>query len=225
MFRKELVIFSGLALAVFLLVSVVASFLVREVGRDGEMMAKDTVPGLVNAGEAINRLTENWVNTYRLLGLESGEARARLIRQINANTTKPNWARYSRAIYTEEDLRLFKQVEASRGTFVFARSQCFQLVTDGRMEEAKAFFEVKLRPAFERYRSDAVNILLFNAREGAKRADRLIYLARWTPYALAAFCVMVLLAGVFVGFKASMGAFSGGWTHVPTVESRDAGPV
>lgn len=211
MFRKELITLGSLALAVFLVVATVASLSVREVQRNGEMLAKDTFPGLVNAGEAMNRLTENWVNVYLLLGLESAEARSRLVSQITANSTESVWRNYRTAIYEDEDLRLFNQVEASRSAFLSARTQFFQLVTDGRMGEATEFFESKLRPVFNRYRSDAVQIFVFNAKEGQGRADRVIHLARWSPYALAVFCVLIFLAGVFVGFKASLGAFTGSW--------------
>ena len=93
------------------------------------------------------------------------------------------------------------------------------------MEKAKAHFDSTLRPAFERYRSDAVSLFAFNANEGKSRADRLIHLAQWTPYVLAAFCVILLMTGVFVGFKASLGAFSVGWKPDPAKESRGARPT
>ena len=215
----------SLALAVFLVVAALASFSVREVQRDGEMLAKDTFPGLVNAGEAISRSTENWVNMYMLLDSKSESERLKLVSEINRNSTQPIWNRYKRAIYIDEDLRLFKQVEDSRNAFISARAECFRLVADGKMEEAKAYFDSKLRPAFERYRSDAVNIFFFNAKAGQHRADRLINLARWTPYALASFCVLVLLTGVFVGFKASLGAFSSGWTAGSEAQNRGSPPA
>jgi hypothetical protein len=224
MFHKELVILGCLAAVVFLLVASFASWAVRAVQRDGKMLAKDTLPGLVNAGEAINRMNENWFNASLMLTLESTEARSNLMQKISANSTQLPWQRYSVTIYNQEDQQLFKQMEMDRDAFLAERVQYFHLIDASKMQEAKEFFQSHLKPAFEKYRGAAGSIFAFNAKVGQQRADRLIRFSWWTPYALAGFCVMVLFAGVFVGFKASLGAFSGAWVkNMPTQRSKVSG--
>jgi hypothetical protein len=212
MFRKELLILGALAIIVFLVVASGTSLAVRAVQRDGYMLAEDTFPGLVAAGEAIDRMNENWFNIHLLLSVESPEAVENLIQKIGANSTEPVWRRYRESIFDQEDARLFDEMQASRRKFLEVRSRYFDLVRAGNAPAAKALFTADLSSAFDRYRRAAVNIFELNGRIGRTRADRLIQLSRWTPYALAGFCVMVLLVGVLVGFKATLGAFSGSWS-------------
>ena len=211
MFRKELLILGGVSLLVFLIVAGAASLAVRVVQRDGTMLAKDTLPGLASAGEAIGRMDENWFNLHLLLSMESPEERARLITSITSNSTDPIWRQYQEAIFDEYDEQLFREMKAARGKFVEARSHYFDLLRAGDITGAKEFFAADLRSAFDRYRQGAENIFRMNARIGRERAGRLIQLSSWAPYALALFCVLVLLVGVFVGFKASLGAFIDIW--------------
>jgi Four helix bundle sensory module for signal transduction len=211
MFRKELVILCCLATAVFLLVALLSSWAVRAVQREGTMLAMDTFPSLVNAGEAINRTNENWFDSYLLLNLDSPAARSNLIRKISNNSTLLSWQRYSASIFDQTDRQLFSQMERDRDDYLAKRVQYFDLIEAGKMAEAKSFFELNLKPAFEKYRDSARNVFTFNAKVGQSRADRVIRFSWWTPYALAGFCVMLVLAGVLLGFKASLGAFSGAW--------------
>jgi hypothetical protein len=221
MFRKELLILGGVALLVFLIVAGSASLAVRAVQRDGAMLAKDTLPGLVTASEAINRMDENWFNLHLLLTMDSPEARDALIRRIRSNSTETIWRLYQEAIFDEQDAQLFREVKASRAIFIEARDRYIGLMRSGDTAAAKELLATDLSRAFESYRAAAKNILKLNADVGHARADRLIQLSSWVPFALAAFCVMVLLIGVFVGFKASLGAFSGGWTENSSVARGD----
>lgn len=213
MFRKELMILGFFAAAVFLVVAVIASWAVRAGEREGTMLAMDTFPGLVYAGEAMNRINENWFDAYLLLNMESPEARSNLIQKIDGNSALPSWRRYSASIFDQTDARLFSQMRSARDEYLAERTEYFHLIEASKMEEAKIFFESRLKPAFENYRGSAGSVFALNARVGAQRADRLIRFSWWTPYVLAGFCVMLVLAGVFIGFKASLGAFSGGWTE------------
>ena len=211
MFRKELLILGGVALLVFLIVAGTASLAVRAVQRDGAMLAKDTLPGLVTASEAINRMDENWFGLHLLLTADSPESRENLIEKVTRNSTGPVWRLYQEAIFDQEDARLFQQVNASRARFLEARGRFFDLVRAGDSRGAKELFEGELGQAFEEYRGAAKEILKLNANVGHERADRMIQVSSWVPFALGAFCVMVFLIGVFVGFKASLGAFTGAW--------------
>lgn len=226
MFRKELLILGSFAVAVFLMVAFLSSWAVRAGQREGRLLAMDTFPGLVYAGEAMNRINENWFDAYLLLNMESPGVRSDLIQKIEANSALPAWRRYNAAIFDQRDQQLFNQMERNRDEYLVERAEYFQRIEASRMEEAKILFESRLKPAFEKYRDSARNMFAFNARIGKQRANRLIRFSWWTPYALASLCVLLVLAGVFIGFKASLGAFSGGWTeNTPQLRpkiSRDA---
>jgi hypothetical protein len=212
MFRKELLIFCGLALLVFLLVAGAASLAVRAVQRDGTLLATDTLPGLVSAGEAMNRMDENWFNLHLLLTMDSSSERESLITKIESNSTEPMWRVYAEAIFDKKDAQLFEEMKMQRAKYLDGRAHYFDLLRAGDVAAAKEFFAADLQTAFDSYREAAANIFKLNASIGRARAGHLIRLSSWTPYALAVFCVMVFLVGVFVGFKASLGAFLGVWS-------------
>ncbi len=212
MFRKELIILGVIACAVFAVVAGIASLAVSMVQRDASMVARDTLPGLVNAGEAIDRVHENWFNTLRLPRIESATARAKTIDIIDANSTGELWKRYSDAIADPHDSKLFQAMTGSRAAFLGFRSNYFGLVRAGRMDEAEEFFWKTLEPASKEYQRASRDLFVFNAEVGRQRADRIMAVSWWSPVAIGIFCVGVLLVGFFIGFKASLGAFSGGST-------------
>lgn len=208
MFRKELIILVCVACVVFGVVAGIATLAVGVVQRDADRVARDTLPGLVNAGQAIERLHENWFNTLRLSGIESAADRAQIIASIEANSTEKLWQRYRDSIYDSRDSMLFESMIASRVNFLKARSKYFELVLAGRMDEAQKLFESSLATSAKEYQRGSRDIFAFNAGEGQERADRIIRLSRWTPGVVGFLCVGALLVGFFLGFKASMGAFS-----------------
>ena len=211
MFQKELILLVGVAAAVVVMVVGIASLAVRAVQHDASMVVLDTLPGLVSAGEAMERLNENWFTAHLLLETGTPAERTRLIREIDSNSTSEMWRRYGQSIYDSRDPQLFRDMEVARLEFMSARSNYFQLVQSGRMTEARDFFSAPLAADFKKYRQAAGSIFIWNAEVGQQRADRITRLSRWTPYLLGALCVLVLLLGVFIGFKASLGAFSRPW--------------
>ncbi len=208
MFRKELIILVCVACMVFGVVAGIATLAVGVVQRDADMVARDTLPGLVNAGEAIARLHENWFNTLRLNGMESASDRAEAIALIEANSTDELWKRYRDAINDPHDTELFQSMFASRSDFLKARKNYFELVLAGRMDQAQEFFTTSLVTTSKEYRRASRDIFAFNAEVGQQRADRIMTLSRWTPGVVGLLCVGALLVGFFLGIKASMGAFS-----------------
>ena len=207
MFRNELLFLSGLAAVIFVIVAGSATLALRAVHNDGKMVAEDSLPGLISAGEALSRIDENWFHCQRLLSLDSEQARLDFINKITTNSSHPLWQQYRESIHAQQDQQLFEKMEADREGFLKIRGDYFQVVQKNSPESAAAFFESHLSPAFDQYRHSAIQIFLFSANLGSERAGRILHLSAWTPYALAGFCVMVLLIGAFVGFKASLGAF------------------
>src|SRR5258706_8762952 len=184
MFRKEVLILCGVALAVFALVVGAASLAIRAAQHDAKMLAEDTLPGLVNAGEAINRIHENWFNTRLLLNLDSTRVRSNLINGIVTNSTGILWQRYSESIFDAQDAASFTQMETSRANFLQSRGRYFDLVGADKMDEARTCYDSQLTPAFQKYRDSAADFVALNATVGQRRAGRIIHMASWTPSAL-----------------------------------------
>src|SRR5689334_19833488 len=129
MFRKELIIMGTLALAVFLLVAVIASWAVKQVQRDGRLLAEDTIPGLVYAGEALNRMSDNWMTVQLILNAEQPSARAALMKKIDANSTVAAWQYYEAAISDPRDRKLFDEMKNRRAEFFAKRMEFFELTS------------------------------------------------------------------------------------------------
>lgn len=207
MFRKELLILGAISSLLFLVVAGGASLAVRALQADAAMVAEDTLPGLVSAGEAIDQINRNWLNSHQLLHVSDAGQRAQIMRRIETNSTGPLWEAYSQSIRDPEDAQLFADVGRTRLEFLTLRTNYFALIQAQRTEEAARFFEDQLSPAFERYRRAASEAFRFNARMGKNRAENILHYAGWTPYVMGGLAVAILLAGVVIGFKASLGAF------------------
>lgn len=213
MFRKELLTLGLTALVVFALVAGAASLAIRTVEADAKLVAQDTLPGLVNAGEALNRINENWFHASLILQTPDAQTRANLIAQINTNATDAFWERYQESIFGQQDAETFSAMQKSRTEFIELRKRYFDLAANGKLDEARTLYESQLKAASQKYRDSSLGLFAYNANLGQQRADRIIHFSAWTPFALAGFSVLMLLIGVFVGFKASLGAFSGNWSE------------
>ncbi len=86
MYRKELSLLSALCLLIFLLVAGTGTLVVQVVQRDASMLAIDTLPGLVNAGDAIALIDENWLRIHLLTQESNAPRQASLIQQIRSNS-------------------------------------------------------------------------------------------------------------------------------------------
>ncbi|TAK98850.1 MAG: hypothetical protein EPO07_11460 [Verrucomicrobia bacterium] len=213
MFQKEVIALGLTAIIIFTLVAGAASLAIRAVERDAKLVAQDTLPGLVNAGEALNRIQENWLNATLLLHTPDAPTRARLIEKVNTNATDAFWEKYQESIFGQRDADTFKDMQQCRTEFIALRKEYFELVAAGKMDDAARLYESQLKAAFEKYRNNSLALFTYNADLGQSRADRILQISTWTPFALAGFCVLVLMLGVFVGFKATLGAFSGNWSE------------
>jgi hypothetical protein len=220
MFQKEIVVLCSLAVLLFALIAGSTSLVVRAVERDARMVARDTLPGLVNAGEAIHRIHENWFYTSQLLSLSDSQARVSLVAKVHTNSTRELWERYSRAIFEPEDQQSFQAMQEYRSTFVELRNRFFDLITAGKVDEARQLYDTQLATAFEKYRAAAAGLFNSSAKLGRRRADNILNISVWTPHLLGGFCVLIFLLGVFVGFKATLGGFSGNWSDKIATKTR-----
>jgi Four helix bundle sensory module for signal transduction len=208
MFRKELFILCSLIVAIFAGVAIVSSLMARALQHESQMVALTTLPGLVNAGGAVNRMNDNWENIRLLTEMSSAEARANLMQRIHENSTEDLWKEYRKSIFDRPDKILFEQTQRSRTNCRVLVHQYYDLVTAQKLNEARQFLKAKVQPAFEQYKSNATSLFNLNTEMGEKRAQHIIQLTRWLPLVAGFFCVLIFSIGVFIGLKGAFGSLA-----------------
>jgi len=206
MYRKELLILSAVAIGIFALVAAISLMMEQALQYSAKMLAEDTLPGLVNAGDAMSRLNDNWQNIRLLTELPAPAARSNLIVRIQANTTEDFWRSYQESIFNPHDEFLFAQTQQARMTCLGLVQQYFDLVNAQKIEEARQFLDVKIVPAFQQYKTNAATLFQFNAGIGQERAQRIIELSHWLPWVTGIFSVVIFSFGVVVGLKGAFGS-------------------
>jgi hypothetical protein len=213
MYRKEFFILSAVAAGLFTLVAGLSLFLERALQSEAHMVVVDTLPGLVNAGEAISRMNDNWQGIRSLPDLPAPAARSNLIAHVLANNTDEMWHEYEKSVFDAHDKQLFDRTLAARQNSRAICLQYFSLINAGKLEEARQFLNAKAEPAFQGYKSNAAALFQLNAEIGARRARHIIALSRWLPWVAGLFFVAVFCFGVIIGLKGAFGSlvFVSGW--------------
>jgi hypothetical protein len=206
MFRKELLIVCSVGATVFLLVAVASSLVGRAIQREASMIAVDTLPSLVDAGAAMTLTEENWLRVQLLVHAASEAARAANVQEIRTNSNEGLWREYGESVFAEEDRKNYNELLVLRTNFLTLREEFLALTQAGRLPEAQSFLELKLTPAYQRYKANSRKLFEYNARHGRERAAKVIRFSRVAPLALAGFCVLIFAFGVVVGLR---GAFTG----------------
>jgi len=206
MFRKEFIVLGLLASTIFLSVAGISAWITREVAHQAQMLASDTFPGLVYAGEAINTVDNNWEKILGLTSLPSAEARSNAVQQIQSHTTTEFWNKYRESIFDAEDAALFQVVLNSRSNSLHQAQQFFNMVNQQKLAEADKFLHEQFSPAFHEYRANAMKLFEMNREIGNKRAHRIDLLSHWLPAAAGVFSVLIFAVGFAFGLR---GAFTG----------------
>ena len=206
MFRKELLLLGVVATLVFLSVAGMAAWMTRTVAHDARMLALDTLPGLVNAGEALNVMDQNWEKITSLTAVPTVQARSNVIQEIQGRTTQEFWSNYEQSIYDPTDRQLFAKVQAARAECRQLTQQFFDLVNNQRLEESRQLLAGRLTPAFSAYRSEVVKLFQMNKAFGEQRAERIRAISRWLPLAAGLSSIVVFGLGFLLGLR---GAFTG----------------
>jgi hypothetical protein len=206
MYRKEFFTLSAVAMGVFGLMVAASLMMEGAMQHEARMLAVDSLPGLVNAGEAMSRMNDNWQSVRLLPELPTPATRSNSISSIRANTTEDLWRLYQKSIFDPRDKLLFAQMQDSRSRCRTLALQYFDLVNAQKLAEARQFLNVKLEPSFQQYKSDAASLFQINTDIGEQRAQRIIKLSHWLPWVAGIFCVLIFLFGVLVGLKGAFGS-------------------
>jgi hypothetical protein len=206
MYRKEFLILSAVAIGIFALVAATSLVMERALQYSAQMLAADTLPGLVNAGDAMSRMNDNWQSIRLLTELPAPAGRSNLIARIQANSTVDLWRQYQEAIFDPRDKALFAQTQNSRENYKEQVQQYFDLVNGQKLDEARRFLGAKVEPDFKKYKDAAASLFQLNTDIGEQRAQHIIELSRWLPWVAGLFCVVIFSFGVLVGLKGAFGS-------------------
>ena len=206
MFRKELLTLSFLAAVIFLLVAGVTAWMAHALANNARMIVVDTLPGLVNAGEALNVMDNNWEKILGLTSLPTAETRLNVIQQIHAHSTQEFWASYEQSIFDPHDRQLFAAVQAARSRSRVLADQFFALVRDQHLDAAQQLLEKEMTPVFAEYRAATLKLFELNKTIGDRRSEHILSICRWLPLSAAVSSVLVFGLGFAFGLR---GAFTG----------------
>ena len=206
MYRRELVMMGCLAAMVFAGIAALSFYFAHTLQHEARMVALDSLPGLVNTGEAIARLNDNWQTIQNVSDPMESPERNRLIQQIKANSTAALWQNYEKSIYDPKDRALFNETYALRSKYLLLLNDYYDVSAAQKTDEAKKFLKEKIAPAFQAYKSHAVQLFKLNQVAANRRAHSIIRASVWLPFITAAFCTGVFLLGVITGLKGAFGS-------------------
>jgi len=208
MYRREFIILSAIVLFIFALVAATSLLMEHALQHDAQMLSVDSLPGVVNAGNAMSRVNDNWQNLNLLPDLPTSTSRSNLIAQIMANSTTNFWLAYQNSIYEPRDKILFAQMQDARSRYIALIQQYFDLINEQKLDEARQLMDTQIKPVFQEYKSDATGLFQLNADIGQQRASHIIELSRWLPWLAGFFCVVIFSFGLVAGLKGAFGSLA-----------------
>jgi hypothetical protein len=206
MFRKEFLAIGLLATGIFLLVAGLSFWLTRALAQEAGMLVADTLPGLVNTGEALSVMDNNWEKTLGLTALPTAEMRSNVIHQIQSRSTEEYWHRYQESIFDAHDQQLFSALQIARAHSRELTTNFWDLVNAQQLAAADQLLKDRLVPAFNAYREAGLKLFELNKEIGNQRSGRILTVARWLPVLAGVTGVLIFGVGFLFGLR---GAFTG----------------
>ena len=207
MFRRELLIILSLIAAIFLAVAGAGWFTVRKLHETSKMLVVETLPGLVDAGLAGERMNDNRRAMRDVLIPHTAVERARMIGLVKTNSTEGLWRDYAASIFEPKARLNYQAMILVRTNYIQGCDQFFDLVTAGKMDEASAFFDGELNRQFQGYNDAAKKLFADNVQQGIAREETILNTTRYAPWAIGGLCVLAFAFGLALGLRI---ALSGG---------------
>ena len=201
MFRRELFIAGALVAAIFLVVAGAGWFTVRKLHETSRMLVVDTLPGLVDAGLAGQRIHDNRHLMHEMLFPHTSAELARMIEQVKTNGTDALWLDYTSSIFEPEDQQNYQGMILVRSNYLHGSQQFLELVTAGKTDEASAFFTGELSQRFQRYNDAVKRLFDYNMRQGIVRGKSILNAAIYAPWMIAGLCVLLFVLGMALGVR------------------------
>ncbi len=210
MFQRELLIIATLACVIFLLVAGTAWYVVLELHDTSRKLVVDTLPGLVDTGLAEERMNDNRRVMLNLLAPHTPAERAQLVELVRTNTAEPLWRDYARSIDGDSERVKYQTMMLSRSNYLADCEQFYGLIAAEKTNEAAVLFSGDLSRKFKTYNDAAKAMFNYNVREGIGRGERILRAARYAPWVMGGFCVLVFFSGLLIGVRSALSGGVGG---------------
>jgi hypothetical protein len=207
MFRREFLILGGTMAAIFLSVAGSGFFEVRELHETSVKLVVDTLPGLVDAGLAQERINDNRFILREMLDPHTETERLQMIQTVKTNASKPLWQDYAARIFDEEDRKNYQSMMQVRAEYFQGCEQFQALVRTGNINAASAYFYGELTRRFLAYNTAVEKLFRYNVQQGIARGEIIRANSCYAPWIISVLCVVVFGLGLTMGVRA---AWSGG---------------
>jgi len=204
MFQRELLIFLSLAATIFLAVAGAGGFAVHELHETSRKLVVDTLPGLVDAGLAEERMHDNRHTMHEMLFPHTVAERAQMIELVTTNNPEPLWRDYAGSIFEAEDRQNYEAMIQTRSNYLQGCEQFVGLVAAQKMDEATALFNGDLSHRFQNYNDAAKIVFDYNVRQGLDRGKRILASSRYAPWAIGGLCVLLFGLGLVLGLRSGL---------------------
>lgn len=191
---------AGLALILLGAVALGVSWIIssRTVGKNVSLFKADVLPGLASSGSITALLAENHVYTL-LMAQDPGSLPSlrERVEKASAEIGK-QLEKYDKSITVPEARAQFDALKAEREAYKASRIKFVALVDSGQKEALTKFVSEELSPAFDKYFTEANNLLQWNVNHGAELVDVIgdvvenaIYLASLLTVIVLAVCLVI----------------------------------
>jgi glycosyltransferase involved in cell wall biosynthesis len=189
--------------AAILFIVATAGFLsVELLKRNAELIVKDTLPGLSDAGAVNSTMAQAFNRTVLLMMSAKPEERAAYRRELDAFTqqTGESLSLYQNTKFTGPEHALYTEVLKRRQNYQLARQQVLDLLDHQKQAEAVQACKTSMLPAYLEYKTAAEKLLNYDTRIGRSRGESILKICLITQCAVAAIGAALFVAGFIIGF-------------------------
>jgi len=204
MFQRELLIISAFAAAVFLTVAGTGWVVVWKLHVTSQWLVVDTLPGLVDAGQAGERIHDNRHTMREMLFPHTASERSQMIELVQTNTCETLWHDYATSIFEPEDRQNYQAMVLVRANYLKSCNQFFKLVQTGKIDEASALFYGELGREFQQYNDATKGLFDYNVKQGIDRSQAILKTTRYAPWIIAGLCVLIFTFGLALGLRSGL---------------------
>ncbi len=205
MFRKELLIIGSLLTVLFLAVAGVGWYAVWTLHETSRMLVVDTLPGLVDAGLAHERMHDNRHAMHLMIMVPTDVERTRLIEMVKANSTDALWQDYANSIFQEDDRNNYQAMMSVRSNYLASADKFLGLVKTSQLTAAQVLFEGDLARQFQSYRTAVKTLFDYNAQQGVNRSKVITRDIGCAPWLISGLCLLIFIIGFVFGLRSAWG--------------------
>jgi Four helix bundle sensory module for signal transduction len=205
MFKRELFVIFSILFAIVILVAGTGWYAIWQLQETSHKIVVDTLPGLADAGLAQERMNDNRRMMRELLIPHTNPEREKIIEQIRSNNTENLWRDYANSIFEPEDLQNYNNMMQVRSNYLQGCEMLYGMVYAEKIKEADEFNYGELSQRFRVYNGAAKKLFDFNVKQGIIRGQAVTRAAKYAPWLITGFCLLVFGAGFALGLRSALG--------------------